>query len=165
MTGPVANFPVADSFNRVLEKDVSTGDIPNVFVTSVTYELPFERDARSIWKALRTPGWRMEHQRHSASPVGLAISRYRDHKLQRLRRFRHTASKRSPEPNLDGDQRSTGRWFDTSAFTVAPQFTLGNTSRNPVRGPGYRTADIAFIKWTYFGEVAQLRIPNRISTF
>ncbi|MGH9847112.1 MAG: TonB-dependent receptor domain-containing protein, partial [Blastocatellia bacterium] len=36
-TGPVGNFPVADSFNRALEKDVSTGDIPNVFVTSLTY--------------------------------------------------------------------------------------------------------------------------------
>jgi len=31
---------VADSFNRKLERDVSTGDIPNVFVASYTYELP-----------------------------------------------------------------------------------------------------------------------------
>ncbi len=28
LTGPVANFPVADSFNRALERDLSTGDIP-----------------------------------------------------------------------------------------------------------------------------------------
>ena len=30
------------------------------------------------------------------------------------------------------------RWFDTSAFATAPQFTLGSSSRNPVRGPSYR---------------------------
>src|SRR5207249_1274534 len=39
-TGPVANFPVADSFNRRLERDVSNGDIPNYFVASWVYEVP-----------------------------------------------------------------------------------------------------------------------------
>src|SRR5262249_14334414 len=46
LTGPVGNFPVADSFNRALEKDISTGDIPNVFVTSFTYDLPFGKGRR-----------------------------------------------------------------------------------------------------------------------
>src|ERR1044072_3285310 len=41
LTGPIANFPVADSFNRRLERDLSNGDMPNVFVSSFTYELPF----------------------------------------------------------------------------------------------------------------------------
>lgn len=35
LTGPIANFPVADSFNRRLERDLSNGDIPNVFVASL----------------------------------------------------------------------------------------------------------------------------------
>ena len=65
-------------------------------------------------------------------------------------------------PNLPGDQRTTDRWFDTSAFAVAPQFTLGNASRNPARGPGYRTADIAFIKRTYFGEVRNFEFRTEI---
>jgi hypothetical protein len=34
------------------------------------------------------------------------------------------------------------RWFDPSAFAQAGQFTIGNSSRNPVVGPGYRTADV-----------------------
>ena len=41
---------------------------------------------------------------------------------------------------------------NTSAFTIAPQFTIGNSSRNPLRGPRYRNADVALIKRTYFGE-------------
>ena len=41
LTGPIANYPVADSFNRTLERDDSTGDIPHVFVSSVVWDLPF----------------------------------------------------------------------------------------------------------------------------
>jgi len=41
LTGPIANYPVADSFNRRLERDYSTGDIPHVFVGSAVWELPF----------------------------------------------------------------------------------------------------------------------------
>ena len=38
------------------------------------------------------------------------------------------------------------RWFNTSAFTTAPQFTIGTSSRNPVRGPGYRNMDLALMR-------------------
>ena len=31
LTGPVANFQAADSFNKRLEKDVSTGNVPHIF--------------------------------------------------------------------------------------------------------------------------------------
>ena len=41
LTGPVANYPVADSFNRRLERDYSTGDIPHVFVASAVWDIPF----------------------------------------------------------------------------------------------------------------------------
>ena len=48
--------------------------------------------------------------------------------------------------DLPADQRNPSKWFNTAAFQTAPQFTLGNASRNPVRGPHYRDGDIAFIK-------------------
>jgi hypothetical protein len=38
------------------------------------------------------------------------------------------------------------RWFNTSAFAAAPQFTIGSSSRNPVRGPGYRNLDVAVMR-------------------
>ena len=40
LTGPVANYPVADSFDRRRERDYSTGDIPNVLVGSFVADLP-----------------------------------------------------------------------------------------------------------------------------
>src|ERR1019366_2580422 len=44
-------------------------------------------------------------------------------------------------PNRIGDPndfptRSVAQWVNKAAFTTAPQFTLGTSSRDPVRGPG-----------------------------
>jgi hypothetical protein len=153
LTGPVANFPVADSFNRALEKDVSTGDIPNVFVTSFTYELPVGKGKRVNLSGVVDKllgGWNINGTILLQSGMPFSVTQ-----ITNFNAFAGFGAQRPNvlrNPNLPADERTTGRWFDTSAFAVAPQFTLGNASRNPVRGPGYRTADIAFIKRTSFGE-------------
>jgi hypothetical protein len=69
----------------------------------------------------------------------------------------------SSDPNQPASERSTAQFFNTSAFTIAPQFTIGSSSRNPVRGPQYRNADIALIKRTYFGE--NLNVEFRAEAF
>ena len=50
------------------------------------------------------------------------------------------------EPTLPADERSVNRWFNTSAFVAAPAFAIGTSSRNPVRGPGYRNLDLAVMR-------------------
>jgi hypothetical protein len=50
------------------------------------------------------------------------------------------------DPTLPAGQHTPAQWFNTSAFAVAPQFTLGNASRNPVRGPAYRDVDLAILR-------------------
>jgi hypothetical protein len=163
LTGPVANFPVADSFNRALERDVSTGDIPNVFVTSFTYELPFGKG--KLFGLSGVPdkllgGWSVNGLILLQSGMPFAVTQ-----ITNFNAFAGFGTQRPNilrNPNLPADQRTTGRWFDTSAFAVAPQFTIGSASRNPVRGPGYRTADIAFIKRTYFGEVVNFEFRTEI---
>jgi hypothetical protein len=50
------------------------------------------------------------------------------------------------DPTLPADQRTPGRWFNTAAFAAAPVFTIGSSSRNPVRGPSYRDVDLAFMR-------------------
>lgn len=57
-----------------------------------------------------------------------------------------------PTSWLRPGQPGPKKWFNTSAFQVAPQFTLGNSSRNPVRGPDYHDADLALIKHTLLRE-------------
>jgi hypothetical protein len=162
-TGPVGAFPVADSFNRALEKDVSTGDIPNVFVTSFTYELPVGKGRRFNLPGIADillGGWSVNGTILLQSGMPFSVTQ-----ITNFNAFAGFGTQRPNilrNPNLPADQQTTSRWFDTSAFAVAPQFTIGNASRNPVRGPGYRTADIAFIKRTYFGEVRNFEFRTEI---
>jgi len=50
----------------------------------------------------------------------------------------------------------------STAFTQAPQFTVGNASRNPVRGPGYRNLDFSFIKRTNSTETTNVEFRAEI---
>jgi hypothetical protein len=128
LTGPVANYPVADSFNRTLERDYSTGDIPHVFVAGVTWDLPRRWASLAAIVTLQ-------------SGVPIAVTQTTN--------FNAFAGFGTQRPNLVGeaelpaDERTVSRWFDTSVFAIAPQFTLGNASRNPVRGPSDRNVDLA----------------------
>ena len=133
LTGPAASFQAADSHNRRLEKDESTGSIPHVFSGSFIWEIPAGRS----W-ALR--GWQLSAIVRLQSGSPLAVTQATN--LNAFAGFGVQRPNRVTDPALPSEQRTTSRWFNTAAFTQAPQFTIGNSSRNPVVGPGYRTLDI-----------------------
>jgi hypothetical protein len=130
LTGPIVNFPVADSFNRKLERDYSTGDIPHVFVAS------------AVWEVINE--WTLTGVLTLQSGAPLAVTQTTNNN--------GFAGFGTQRPNLVGDptlpraERSVERWFNTSAFAPAPAFTIGTSSRNPVRGPGYRNLDLALMR-------------------
>ena len=66
------------------------------------------------------------------------------------------------DPRLPPDQRSVNRWFSTSAFAVAPQFTIGSSTRNPVRGPSYRNLDLALIRRVPFRSGIALEVRAEV---
>ncbi|MEO5926284.1 MAG: TonB-dependent receptor [Bryobacteraceae bacterium] len=143
LTGPVANFQVADSYNKRLEKDVSTGNVPNIFSLGGVYELPFGRSRShrlSGWTDWVAGGWQLAGLVRMQSGAPLAVTQATN--LNAFAGFGIQRPNRVGDPTLPSDQRTTGRWFNTAAFGQAAQFTLGNSSRNPVSGPGYRAADV-----------------------
>ena len=146
-SGPVANYPVADSFNRALERDYSTGDIPHIFVASAVWNIPF---GANRW---RRPGgvlgaivndWTLTGLLTLQSGVPIAVTQTTNNNA-----FAGFGTQR---PNLVGDpelpsgERTVSRWFNTAAFATAPQFAIDTASRNPVRGPGYRNLDLAMMR-------------------
>ena len=147
LTGPVANFQAADSFNRRLEKDVSTGNVPHIFASSFVYELPFGFQVAGIVR------------RQSGCPIAVTqtinLNAFAGFGIQRPNRI--------ADPALPSDRRTTGRFFHTAAFTQAPQFTIGSSSRNPVSGPGYTTADLMIGKMFAINE--RLRTEIRVEAF
>ena len=163
LTGPIANYPVADSFNLRRERDSSTGDIPNVFVASSTWELPLGRghslNPSGVWGVLAN-GWQITGIVLLQSGMPFAITQTTN--FNAFAGFGVQRPNIVASPNLPSDQRNPAKWFNTAAFVAAPQFTLGNASRNPVRGPNYRDADIAFIKHTRVRERVELEFRTEI---
>lgn len=143
LTGPVANFQAADSFNKRLEKDVSTGNVPHIFSSGFVYELPIGRSrARSLrgWKDVLAGSWQIAGIARSQSGSPLAVAQGTN--LNAFAGFGIQRPNRLTDPTLAAELRSVGRWFNTAAFSPAPQFTIGNSARNPVLGPGYKTLDL-----------------------
>jgi hypothetical protein len=143
-TGPtLTTIGAADAFNRKLERDVSSGDIPRVFSAGWVYEVP------RLWKI---SGWHIgglvRVQAGDAVPVTQATNN--------LSAFGYAVQRpnRVSNPN-DFANRSASQWFNTAAFTTAGQFVIGNSSRNPVRGPGLQNADVMIGK--------TFRVSERVS--
>jgi hypothetical protein len=147
LTGPVANYPVADSFNRALERDYSTGDIPHVFVSSAVWDLPIGKgrahDPQGALGALARD-WTVVGLVTLQSGVPVAVTQTTN--FNAFAGFGTQRPNLVGDPTLPADQRTSAHWFNTSAFAVAPQFTIGSASRNPVRGPSYRDVDLSLIR-------------------
>ncbi|HEX3704216.1 MAG TPA: TonB-dependent receptor [Vicinamibacterales bacterium] len=147
LTGPVANYPVADSFNRALERDYSTGDIPHYFVSSIVWDLPAgagrARQLHGVPGAIAND-WSVSSLVTLESGVPIAVTQATN--FNAFAGFGVQRPNIVGDPTLPADQQTPAHWFNTAAFGVAPQFTIGSASRNPVRGPGYRDVDLALMR-------------------
>lgn len=140
----------ADTFHPELERDSSNGDMPNVLSFSGTYELPAGRGhsfASGGVSSAVLGGWALNaiFQMQSGMPVTVTQATNNN-------AFAGFALQRPDlvgKPNLPSGQRSPTKFFNTAAFATAPQFVIGNASRNPVRGPAFRDLDIALVKHTH----------------
>jgi len=168
LTGPIANYPVADSFNRALERDYSTGDIPHYFAGSIVWDLP---SGRGRAHQLHGVGGAVLNDWTVTSFVtlqsGMPVAVTQTTNFNAFAGFGVQRPNLIGDPTLPADQRTPAHWFDTAAFAIAPQFTIGTASRNPVRGPSYRDVDLALIRRVPIGgQAIELRaeIFNLLNT-
>ena len=153
----------ADTFRPYLERDSSNGDTPNVATGSVIYELPAGRNHRFASHGIANAalgGWSVNAiaQAQSGMPVTVTqatnSNSFAGISVQRPNLLRN--------PKLAPDLRTPQAFFDTGAFQTTPQFTFGNASRNPVRGPAYRDLDLAAVKNTRAGELGEVEFRGEI---
>jgi hypothetical protein len=143
LAGPAAVFQVADSTNRRLEKDESTGSIPHALSSSFVWSTPFYGlQLAGITRAQSGSPLAVTQATNANAFAGFGIQR----------------PNRVADPEFPADQRSTAKWFNTAAFIAAPEFTLGNSSRNPVVGPGYRSLDLMLSKTFPLSELVKLEL-------
>ena len=146
-TGPVLGTTgAADALNRRLEKDVSTGDIPCVFALGWVYDIP------RLWKI---SGWQIAGliRVQSGDTVPITQATNNNSSLG----FAVQRPSRVGDSN-QLDRRSVAEYFNTGAFTAAPRFAIGTSSRNPVRGPGLQNADLMIGKTFRLTERANLEV-------
>jgi hypothetical protein len=130
-TGPVLNTTgAADAFNRHLEKDVSLGDIPQVFALGWVYDIP------KVWKIA---GWQLAGIVRIQTGDAVAVTQATNNNSSLG--FAVQRPNRIGNPNHFSG-RTVAKYFNTADFTAAPQFVIGSSSRNPVRGPGLQDADL-----------------------
>ena len=153
----------ADSFQPQLERDSSIGDMPNVLALSGTYTLPAGKGYHFAPTGIAAGilgGWSLNGIVLAQSGMPVTVTQATNNNsfagfvLQRP----NVAGK----VNLSASNRTPAQYFNTSAFTTAPQFTLGNASRNPVRGPAFRDGDIALIKHTLIGERTDVEFRTEV---
>src|ERR1035437_4032506 len=150
-TGPtLTTIGAADAFNRRLERDVSSGDIPRVFSAGWVYRIP-RWGKISGWEI----GGLVRIQAEDAVPVTQATNT--------LSAFGSAVQRpnRIGNPN-DFATRSASEWFDKPAFAAAGQFSIGNSSRNPVRGPGLQDADLMISRMFRISERVDLEFRAEV---
>jgi hypothetical protein len=147
----------ADTFRPYLERDSSNGDMPNVLTFSGIYDLPAGRGHPFASTGIANAalgGWSLNSifQMQSGMPVTVTQATnnnaFAGFALQRPNLIAN--------PSLAPSVRTPAHYFNTAAFATAPQFVIGKASRNPVRGPAYRDLDLALVKHTHLGEMADL---------
>jgi TonB dependent receptor len=150
-TGPVLNSTgAADANNRHLEKDVSSGDIPQVFALGWVYEIP------RVWKI---SGWQIAGIVRAQAGDAVAVTQATNNNSSLG--FAVQRPNRIANPNAFSGRR-VAEYFNVAAFTGAPQFAIGTSSRNPVRGPGLQDADLTIGKTFRVKERASVEVRAEV---
>ncbi|MEK7409671.1 MAG: carboxypeptidase-like regulatory domain-containing protein [Acidobacteriota bacterium] len=138
-------------------------DIPTHRITgNLIYEFPFGKGSRGLMRALLqgwewtsvysffsgeflTPGWT------GTDPTGTAYTSSRT-PAQVTIRPNHLR-----DANIPTSQRSTGRWFDVSAFAPPVPGSYGTAAKGVIKGPGSQVVNVGLAKRFTLAERLRLR--------
>ncbi len=135
------------------EYSLSSVHSPNRLSMAITYELPLFKTNRILG------GWSFNAVSVMQSGYPLTITQPNDNSVIGASHMRPNGTGLSATVDKPFAQRLDG-WINPAAFSQAPQFTFGNTSRtNPLRGPGQVNWDVSVFKT--FGITERLKAQFR----
>jgi hypothetical protein len=141
--------------NRNLDRGVGPDSAPQRFTMAFNYALPFGVGQRWLTKGplpLVLGGWELNgvFSRQSGFPMTPGIN------------FDTCVCGSISRPNLIGDpklggsQKSLNQWFNVSAFTPPPLYTIGNSGRGLFLSPGIdNNLDLSIAKRFYFQKLRE----------
>ena len=143
-------------YNPNFSRSLNTNDISQRLVFGYMYELPFGRKRKFASNGLISQiigNWQVSGITVVQKGVPLRIAAPDNTGLLDFG-LNVGRGNRLKDPVLPKDQRTPDRWFDTTAFTVAPAYTLPNDSLTQprLRDPGRVNFDTSFIRNQPFKE-------------
>ena len=134
--------------------------IKNRFNVSGGWELPVGNNLKGVPAAF-VKGWQLNSivQLQDGSPFTPRVSG----DPARVGRRYYARPDRTCDGNLPGDQQTVSRFFDTGCFVQALPGTFGNSGRNVLLGPGFKSVDFSIFK--NFQVTEGLRIQFRTELF
>jgi hypothetical protein len=147
-------YPNTWDYNRHFGRGEVVTSHPHRFVLALTYETPWGRSLPAVPKALLS-GWHVS-----------AIATLESGDAQTAINTQTSARDGEPNmPNLIGDpylprgERTTSRYFNTSAFSTPPQDVKGTAGIGIIRAPGANNWNISLAKT--FRPIEKIRMDFR----
>jgi hypothetical protein len=146
---------VVNPYNLRADYGNSDLNVPNRFVASTTYQLPFQG---SGWVGTLERGWQVNgilqffdglpFSATSSSGVGDGLTP----RAQLLSGFGNGS--------LPPGQRRIAKWFNTAAFTSPSTGQWGNSGRNILQGPGTKDVDFSVFRDIHLTEKMNLQLRS-----
>jgi hypothetical protein len=155
--GRNANFIDPNDLSR--SRSISENDRPQRLVINYVYELPFGQGKRWLgngWAGRVLGSWQVSGITVFQSGLPLIISGACSTNLQGI----GCTPVRLKDPVVPEGEKTLDRWFDPTAFALAPAFSMGNNPRTEpnLRGPGTRNFDIGVYRNQRIKETIKLQI-------
>ena len=166
--GP-ASSTYANQYNPNGEYSLSAYDVSRQFTASFNYELPFGRGhrylnhfsgaANTLFSGFQfngivnyNSGTPVVLNGLNSDPTGLLGGSQRPNQILKSARIANPTN---------------AEWFNTAAFALPAQFTIGNAPRvlSDVRNPGFTNADLSIFKNTYLGGKERYNLQLRLESF
>lgn len=137
-------WPLNDRVNRG-EGTSQAPNIPQNFIATIVYQLPFGRGQHWLTTANRPTelllgGWQVSSIAKLQSGSPLTFNAAFDNLGSGVT---NRANVTCPSVQTFG---SVSKWFDTSCFATPAPFQLGNSGSGKVHGPGYYNVDLSLAK-------------------
>jgi hypothetical protein len=165
------NFP-QDSYNVRAERGRSNFDVKQRVSVSYSYDIPLGKGHSRLgsggWISTVFGGWQtfgiLTFQSGRPFTVALVPEFDRSNTGRSILGFGA-----NDRPNLTGAARLSDptpeRWFDTSAFSLQPAGSFGNSGRNILDGPGQQTINVSLLKNTMLTESLTLQFRAEAFNF
>jgi hypothetical protein len=160
--GFISTTSIQDPENLRGERAVSDFDVPQRFVFSYIYELPFGKGKRFLnnqagARSRLITGWQT---------TGIVVFQSGFPFTPRLSFDNANTGQGPHRPNRIGSgklsDRTVERWFNPGDFAVPAPFRYGNSGRNILRQDGIKTYDFALFKNTYISERVNLQFRAEV---